>query len=235
MSDSRRQGWSLSDRGNQAGTLYIQVYGQVIAQSVDPIEKKPLFRFYPGSTVYSIATPGCNFRCRWCQNADISQMPREYGFIAGENVRPMQMVHAARGAGSQSIAYTYTGPTIFFEYTYDIARLTGAKGLANICATNGYMTEEMLESFHRYRDGANVDLKAFRDETYRKYVGARLQPVLDSLKTIKRMGIWLEVTNLVIPGISDDQTELQDVATSSWRSWGWRLPGTSAVLSPPTK
>jgi pyruvate formate lyase activating enzyme len=211
-------------RENQDGTLYTQVYGQVIARHVDPVEKKPLFHFYPGSTAYSIATPGCNFRCRWCQNADISQMPREYGLVTGEETNPRQVVDAARAAGSRSIAYTYTEPTIFFEYTYDIARLAGAKGLANIYVSNGYMTEEMLESFHPYLDGANVDLKAFRDETYRKYVGARLQPVLDSLKTIKRLGIWLEVTTLVIPGINDDHTELQDVASFIVEELGVETP-----------
>ena len=211
-------------RENQGGTLYTLVYGQVIARHVDPIEKKPLFHFHPGSTAYSIATPGCNFRCRWCQNADISQMPREYGFISGEEVRPKQIVDAAQAAGSRSIAYTYTEPTIFFEYTYDIARLAAAKGLANTYVTNGYMTEEMLDSFHPYLDAANVDLKAFRDETYRKYVGARLQPVLDSLRTIKRLGIWLEVTTLVIPGINDDQTELQDVASFIVEELGVETP-----------
>ncbi len=199
-------------RENQGGTLYTLVYGRTIAQHVDPVEKKPLFHFYPGTTAYSIATPGCNFRCRWCQNWEISQMPREQDLITGEEASPEQIVAVAQRAGCQSIAYTYTEPTVFFEYTYDTARLAHEAGLANIYITNGYMTEEMLEAFHPYLDAANVDLKAFRDETYRKYVGARLQPVLDSLKVMKRLGIWLEVTTLVIPGLNDDPAELQDAA-----------------------
>ena len=199
-------------RENRGGTLYTLVYGRTIAQHVDPVEKKPLFHFYPGSAAYSIATPGCNFRCRWCQNWDISQMVRERHLILGETASPEQVVAATQKAGCRSIAYTYTEPTIFFEYAYDTAHLAHESGLANLYITNGYMTEEMLETFQPYLDAANVDLKAFRDETYRTYVGARLQPVLDTMKVMKRLGIWLEVTTLVIPGINDDDGELKDAA-----------------------
>ena len=199
-------------RENHGGTLYTLVYGRTIAHYVDPVEKKPLFHFYPGSTAYSIATPGCNFRCRWCQNWEISQMPRERHLIMGQEASPEQIVAAAKHAGCRSIAYTYTEPTVFFQYAYDTARLAHEAGLANIYVTNGYMTKEMLETFRPYLDAANVDLKAFRDKTYRKYVGARLQPVLDNLKTMKRLGIWLEVTTLVIPGVNDDDGELKDAA-----------------------
>jgi len=199
-------------RENRDGTLYTLVYGRTISQHVDPVEKKPLLHFYPGSTAYSIATPGCNFRCRWCQNWEISQMARERHFIMGEEASPEQVVAAVQQASCQSIAYTYTEPTVFFEYAYDTARLAHETGLANIYVTNGYMTKEMLETFQPYLDAANVDLKAFRDETYRKYVGARLQPVLDAIKVMKRLGIWLEVTTLVIPGINDDDGELKDAA-----------------------
>lgn len=197
-------------RENRGGTLYTLVYGRTITQHVDPIEKKPLYHFYPGSTAYSIATPGCNFQCRWCQNWQISQMPREQDFIAGTEASPDEVVARAIRSGSRSIAYTYTEPTIFFEYAYDTAREAHAEGLNNLYVTNGYMTEEMLETFQPYLDAANVDLKAFRDSTYRKYVGARLQPVLDTLKRMKSLGIWLEVTTLVIPGINDDPAELAD-------------------------
>jgi pyruvate formate lyase activating enzyme len=199
-------------RENRGGTLYTLVYGRTIAQHVDPVEKKPLLHFYPGSTAYSIATPGCNFRCRWCMNWEISQMPGERPLTMGKKASPEQIVAAAQRAGCRSIAYTYTEPTIFFEYAYDTARLAHDAGLANIFVTNGYMTKEMLETFQPYLDAANVDLKAFRDETYREYVGARLQPVLDSLKMMKRLGIWLEVTTLIIPGINDDPVELRDAA-----------------------
>ena len=199
-------------RENRDGTLYTLVYGRTIAQHVDPVEKKPLLHFYPGTTAYSIATPGCNFRCPWCQNADISQMPREQHFIAGDKASPQEIIAAAKKAGSRSVAYTYTEPTVFFEYAYDTARLAREAGLANIYVTNGYMTVEMLETMHPYLDAANVDLKGFRDETYRKYAAARLQPVLDSLKAMKRLGVWVEVTTLVIPGINDDPAELEDAA-----------------------
>ena len=200
-------------RENRDGKLYTLVYGRTISQNIDPIEKKPLFHFYPGSTAYSIATPGCNFRCAWCQNWEISQMPKEQHLIAGYEATPEEIVTAAaQRHGCHSIAYTYTEPTIFFEYAYDTARLAHAAGLANIFVTNGYMTEEMLRTIQPYLDAANLDLKAFRDKTYRKYVGARLQPVLESLKTIKQLGIWLEVTTLAIPGINDDSAELQDAA-----------------------
>jgi pyruvate formate lyase activating enzyme len=199
-------------RENQGGTLYTLVYDRIVTQHVDPVEKKPLFHFYPGSTAFSIAMPGCNFRCRWCQNWEISQMPRERDLVMGEKANPELIVSVARKAGSHSIAYTYTEPTIFSEYAYDTARLAHEAGLANIYVTNGYMTEEMLETFHPYLDAANVDLKAFRDEAYRRYVGARLQPVLEAMKVMKRLGIWLEVTTLVIPGINDDPAELRDAA-----------------------
>jgi len=199
-------------RENRNGVLYTLVYGRTITQHVDPIEKKPLFHFYPGSTAYSIATPGCNFRCQWCQNWEISQMPREQHLAAGHRATPEQIVAAAQRAGCQSIAYTYTEPTIFFEYALETASLAHQAGLANLYITNGYMTAEMLDVFHPYLDAANVDLKAFREKTYHRYVGAGLQPVLDSMKAMKQLGIWLEVTTLVIPGLNDDSAELRDAA-----------------------
>jgi pyruvate formate lyase activating enzyme len=215
---SERKGVCLV-RENQDGILYTLVYGIPLSQAVDPVEKKPLFHFYPGSTAFSIATVGCNFRCDFCQNADISQMPRDRGEIVGRPATPEQVVQAAQRYGSRSIAYTYTEPTIFFEYSYDIARLAHEVGIASVYVTNGYMTSEMLELFQGvvnghepWLDGANVDLKAFRDETYRKVCGARLQPVLDSLKKMKELGIWVEVTTLVVPDMNDSDAELGEIA-----------------------
>ena len=199
-------------RENRDGTLYTLVYGRTITQNVDPIEKKPLYHFYPGSQAFSIGTPGCNMHCDWCQNWEISQMPREQHFIAGHELSPAGIVAAARKSACRSIAYTYTEPTIFFEYSYDTARLAREAGIANVYVSNGYMSAEMLELFHPWLDAANIDLKAFRDETYRKYAGGRLQPVLDSLKKIHDYGIWLEITTLVIPGVNDDPQELQEIA-----------------------
>jgi pyruvate formate lyase activating enzyme len=206
-------------RENQGGVLNTLVYGIPLSQAVDPIEKKPLFHFYPGSTAFSIATAGCNFRCAFCQNADISQMPRDRGQIMGRQASPEEVVRAAKRYGSKSIAYTYTEPTIFFEYSYDIARLAHAEGIASVYVTNGYMTREMLELFQGVSNGhepwlhgANVDLKAFRDETYKKVCGARLQPVLDSLRNMKELGVWIEVTTLVVPDMNDSDAELRDIA-----------------------
>jgi len=204
-------------RENREGTLYSLVYRRLISQAIDPIEKKPLFHFYPGSTALSIATVGCNFRCTFCQNADISQLPRDRGRIQGRDVSPEAIIEAAQRHRVRSIAYTYTEPTIFFEYTYDIAQLARQAGIANVYVTNGYMSPEMLEMVTSpddppLIDAANVDLKAFRDAFYRQQCGATLQPVLDSLKMMKDRGVWLEVTTLIIPGLNDSDEELGDIA-----------------------
>lgn len=211
-------------RQNQQGTLYSLVYARPISQAVDPIEKKPLFHFYPGTTSYSVATVGCNFRCRFCQNADISQMPRDQGRIVGRHVPPEDIVEDALATGCRSISYTYTEPTIFFEYSRDIAVLAHQEGLANNYVTNGYMTAEMLEAFYPYLDAANVDLKAFRDEFYRQQCSARLQPVLDSLRLMKQQGIWVEITTLVIPGLNDDPGELRELASFIAQELGVETP-----------
>jgi pyruvate formate lyase activating enzyme len=199
-------------RENRGGTLYTLAYGRTIAKHVDPVEKKPLLHFQPGSTVYSIATPGCNFRCQWCQNADISQNPDERHFRMATAASDEEIVESAQRTGCQGIAYTYTEPTIFFEYSYDIARLAQEKELANIYVTNGFMTTEALEMIAPYLDAANVDLKSFRDEMYREYIGGQLQPVLDNLRRMKALNIWLEVTTLVIPDLNDEPQELRDIA-----------------------
>lgn len=211
-------------RENRAGILYTLVYGKAISQAVDPVEKKPLFHFYPGTTAFSIATVGCNFRCQFCQNWEISQMPREENRIIGGNIPPEIIVRNAKRYGSRSIAYTYTEPTIFFEYAYDIAVLAHKEGIANIYVTNGYMTPEMLEAFHPYLDAANVDLKAGKDEFYRQYCGARLQPVMDALKKMKSMGIWVEVTTLIIPGLNDSEDELYFIADFIVKELGPETP-----------
>jgi pyruvate formate lyase activating enzyme len=215
-------------RENRNGVLYTLVYGQTISRHVDPIEKKPLYHFHPGSKSYSIATPGCNFRCQWCQNWEIAQMPRERGFISGYDVPPEMIVRDALASNSLSIAYTYTEPTIFFEYTFDTARLAKDAGIANIYVTNGYMTSEMIQMLHPYLDAANVDLKAFRDKTYKRYVGAGLQPVLDRLVEMKSLDIWVEVTTLVIPGINDEFQELREIAQFIYKELG---PGTPWHIS----
>lgn len=199
-------------RENQGGLLQSLVYGRVIAKHLDPVEKKPLFHFQPGSQTYSIATVGCNFRCLFCQNADISQMPRESKRIMGEEFPPEHVVLSARQIRSQSISYTYTEPTIFFEYAYETAKLAHDSGMKNIFVTNGYMTPEALDLIQPYLDAANVDLKAFNNEFYKEQCGAKLAPVLESLSKLKSMGVWLEITTLVIPGINDSYSELLEIA-----------------------
>jgi pyruvate formate lyase activating enzyme len=199
-------------RENRGGTLYTLVYRQLISRNVDPIEKKPLFHFAPGSRSFSIATVGCNFHCDFCQNYEISQMPRDQKQVWGEDVSPEQIVAQAKKAGCRTIAYTYTEPTIYFEYALDIARLALAEGLKNIFVTNGYMTEEALRTFHPHLHGANVDLKAFRGEFYQKRCGGRLEGVLQSLRVMKELGVWVEITTLIIPGLNDSEDELRKLA-----------------------
>ncbi|OFW57462.1 MAG: AmmeMemoRadiSam system radical SAM enzyme [Actinobacteria bacterium RBG_16_64_13] len=199
-------------RENREGILYTLVYGCAISSAVDPIEKKPLFHFLPGSMSFSIATVGCNFTCSFCQNADISQMPRVQGTIIGGALTPQQVVDGALDAGCLSISYTYTEPTIFYEYARDCARLATASGLKNIFVTNGYMTAEMLGDIDGNLHAANVDLKSFSDAFYRSLVGARLKPVLDSIRRLWEMGVWVEVTTLLIPGRNDSEQELRALA-----------------------
>ncbi len=200
-------------RENRDGVLYSLVYGKAVAEQVDPIEKKPLFHFLPGSLSYSIATMGCNFRCRHCQNYSISQPPREDGRILGSRLLPEEIVARARAAGCRSISYTYTEPTIFFEYAYDTAVLAHRAGLKNVFVTNGYITEEALSFIHPYLDAANIDLKGFTDSFYREIVGgAELEEVLESIRFHQRLGIWLEITTLIIPGHNDSDEELAAIA-----------------------
>ena len=200
-------------RQNIGGTLFSLVYDKIIAANVDPIEKKPLFQFYPGSKAYSIATVGCNFTCRHCQNADISQFTREgKGYIVGDTISPEDIARDAQRSGCKSIAYTYTEPTVFFELSLDTAILAHTKGIKNIFVSNGYMTPEALKEISPYLDGINIDLKAFTEKFYKEICGARLEPVLSTIKLAKELGVWVEVTTLVIPTLNDSASELRQIA-----------------------
>jgi pyruvate formate lyase activating enzyme len=199
-------------RENREGTLWSLLYGRLIAQHIDPIEKKPLFHFYPGTRSYSIAAAGCNFRCLFCQNADISQAPRELGTVFGERVPAEGVVEQAAQAGCASISYTYTEPTIFMEYALEVARLAHEAGIRNVFVSNGYMTEESLEAISPYLDAANIDLKAFTDRFYSEQCGAHLDPVLKTIERMRQRGIWVEVTTLLIPGLNDEEEELRGLA-----------------------
>jgi pyruvate formate lyase activating enzyme len=199
-------------RENRNGIFFSLVYGRVVACGIDPIEKKPLFNFLPGSKSYSIATVGCNFRCYNCQNYDISQIPKERNIILGQEASPAEIVSVAKRSNCASIAYTYSEPTIFFEYAYDIARRAKKEGLKNVFITNGYITSEALHEIAPYLDAANIDLKSFSDDFYRKVCGARLQLVLDSIRLYKSLGIWIEITTLIIPSLNDSELELRKIA-----------------------
>jgi len=199
-------------RENSDGTLNTLVYGSLIAKNIDPVEKKPLFHFLPSTATYSIATAGCNFRCLHCQNFEISQITRESGEIPGVHVTPASVVSSALSAKCRSISYTYTEPTIFFEFALDTGLKAKAEGLKNIFVTNGFMTGECLGEMRGVLDAANVDIKAFSDDFYKKVCGARLAPVLESIIEMRRLGIWVEVTTLIIPGKNNSTEELRDIA-----------------------
>ncbi len=199
-------------RKNINGVLYSLVYGKIIAENSDPIEKKPLFHFLPGSYSLSIATVGCNFKCFFCQNYSISQVPCDLNKIEGVEIPPEDIVSRALANGDKSISYTYTEPTVFFEYAYDTARLASAKGLKNVFVTNGFMSKKCLLMIEPYLDAANIDLKSFSDKTYKNKIGGKLKPVLKNIVLMKDLGIWIEVTTLVIPGINDSEDELRKIA-----------------------
>lgn len=226
-------------RYNYQGRLYTLVYDKVVAREVNPIEKKPLFHFYPGSFAYSISTVGCNLRCSFCQNWHISQWPKDHlpkhleagqqpaadapevicpqlvemeRTIAGEPITPGSIVEAAKKTGCLSISYTFTEPTIFYELAYDTAVLAHEQGLLNNFISNGFISEEPLRELATVLDAANIDLKFFKEESYRRVSRARLQPILDAIRLYHELGVWLEITTLIIPGINDSEDELRQIA-----------------------
>jgi pyruvate formate lyase activating enzyme len=224
-------------RVHRNGKLYTLVYDRVVARGVEPIEKKPFFHFLPGSLAYSIATVGCNLRCSYCQNWEISQWPKENlprkiewetdaepptvgcstldalgERIPGERVTPEEIVEAAVATGARSIAYTYTEPTIFFELAWQTAVLARQRGLRNVFVTNGFVSEGPLRQLAEVLDAANVDLKFFRDESYRRVSRVRLEPILDAIRLYHALGVWIEVTTLVVPGLNDSDEELGQIA-----------------------
>ena len=212
-------------RENQDGRLVSLVLDRVIATSVDPIEKKPVFHLKPGSYSYSIATVGCNFKCQFCQNSDIAQMPSDRnGMIQGKTTHPENIVEQAMASGCQSIAYTYTEPTVFFELAYETAKLAKKNGLFNIFVTNGYMSTDLINMIAPFLDAVNVDLKAFDEKFYRTYCQARLGPVKENLVQMKQANILVEVTTLLIPGLNDDPNELTRMAQFLARDLGPETP-----------
>ncbi len=201
-------------RRNIDGALQLVVYGKAVAVHVDPVEKKPLNHFLPGSKIFSIGTFGCNLRCAWCQNWEISQHrafdpERDY---TGDSWPPEKIVQFCVQNNIPLIAFTYNEPTVFFEYAYDTARLAHDAGIRSVFVSSGFETVQALDAIAPYLAAINVDLKAFREETYRAYCGARLAPVLRNIRHLVERGVWVEVTTLVIPGLNDGDEELRDIA-----------------------
>jgi pyruvate formate lyase activating enzyme len=204
-------------RQNVEGTLYTLVYNNPIALHIDPIEKKPFYHFLPNTKALSLGTIGCNFRCTFCQNAQTSQL-KGYNQALDlleklDEITPEKVVDFCLRNDIPTIAYTYNEPTVFFEYTYDIAKLAHKKGIKNVYVSNGYMTKNMIDKIAPYLDGINIDLKAFTEEFYNKLCGAKLEPVKGNIKYFIKKGIWTEVTTLVIPGENDSYKELEDIAS----------------------
>jgi len=210
-------------RENKDGKLYSLVYGKIIAENIDPIEKKPLYHFLPGTFSLSIATIGCNFRCLHCQNSEISQAPTSKS-VGGKTKTPEQIIQDALDNNCPSISYTYTEPTVFVEFALDCMKLAHENGLKNIWVSNGYMTKECLDLISPYLDATNIDLKAFSEKFYNEVCGAKLQPVLENLIDIKKRGIWLEIATLIIPDKNDSEQELREIAEFIKKELGVEVP-----------
>ncbi|WP_294964733.1 AmmeMemoRadiSam system radical SAM enzyme [Sulfurimonas sp.] len=195
------------------GELRLLVYGLVAAVNVDPVEKKPMFHFLPKTKTFSLGTVGCNLSCSFCQNHEISQYTKENdNKITGQELSSESIVDLAIKNNSSSVSYTYNEPIVFFEYTYDTAKLAHEKGLKNIYVTSGYETHKAIDLLTPYIDAMNIDIKSFSDEFYKEICGARLKPVLQTLKYAHEKGIWVEITTLLIPGKNDSDEEIRDIA-----------------------
>ena len=196
-------------RKNIKGKLYAITYGQPVAVHVDPVEKKPLFHVYPGTRSFSIATAGCNLRCKFCQNWEISQLDPES--VKVSFVPPEDIVKEAKKTGSKTIAFTYTEPTIFYEYMLDIAKLARKEGIACVMHSSGFINEEPLRELAKYLTAANIDLKGFSERFYSSFCEGSLADILNSLKVLKEEGVWLEITNLIIPTANDSDEDIRSL------------------------
>lgn len=196
-------------RINLDGKLQTLVYGNPCAVHVDPVEKKPIFHMLPGSTSFSIATAGCNLHCKYCQNWSISQVPPEE--TNNLDMPPEKVVEYAIRGGCQSIAYTYSEPIVFYEYVIDTAKIAKPKGLKNVIVTAGYINPEPLRELCKYIDAAHIDLKGFTEDFYQDVCSGSLQPVLNTIKTAKEEGVWIEIINLIIPTLNDDFNKIEEM------------------------
>jgi len=226
-------------RQNREGKLYSLVFDRAIALNIDPIEKKPFYHYLPNSRTFSVGTLGCNFRCANCQNYEISQVfgfkgkVGEYNHLSwGEKITPAEIVQGALRSDCKSIAYTYNEPTVFWEYAYETMKQAHAQNLKNVWVSNGFMSAEILNTILPYLDAINVDLKSIRDDFYKDYCGARLEPVLENLKKIAKAGVHLEVTTLVIPTLTDQPEELKKIARFIREKLGPEIPWHVSAFSP---
>jgi len=211
-------------RSNVGGTLYSLNYGLCVAAAIDPIEKKPLYHFLPKSEVYSFAAVGCNMHCPWCQNYDISQTPHNEFVVEGEEVTPEEHVQRAIKFSTLSIAYTYSEPTVFFEYALETMKLAHQKGLKNVWVSNGFMSEQSLELLLPYIDAANIDIKGPNDEFYHNYCGGNIKTILNNLKTMQKANIHLELTTLFIPGLNDEKSQIEELVNIIVSTVGCDVP-----------
>ena len=206
-------------RQNKNGDLYLLVYGKPISVNIDPVEKKPFFHFLPGQKAFSLGTIGCNFGCDFCQNWEISQLPKTIDKIQEtsyemqhESWLPEAIIEHCKNSKIPMIAYTYNEPTIWTEYAYDIMKLAKEQGIKNIWVSNGFMSEKTIEMISPYLDAINIDLKSFSNNFYHKICKAQIEPIKENIKKIWKKGIWVEVTSLIIPGKNDSNQELKQIA-----------------------
>jgi pyruvate formate lyase activating enzyme len=209
-------------RENRNGSYYTLVYGQPCSVHVDPIEKKPLFHYFPGRSAYSLATAGCNFNCRFCQNWEISQRrPEEVRWI---DLPPQEVVRRAASQGCPLIAHTYSEPVVFYEYVRDCASLGREKGIANVMISNGFIQKKPLQELCRFLGAVKIDLKAFSEAFYREQCGGSLKPVLDTLLTLRAEKMWFEIVVLLIPGLNDGRREIERMCLWIRRELGPDVP-----------
>lgn len=198
-------------RRNIDGKLYSLNYGKISALMIDPIEKKPLYHFYPGSKTLSLAMQGCNFKCCFCQNSNISQVS-DSSEIKGEELLPDEIIKIAKAKKIDIISYTYTEPTVFYEYMIETAMLAKSEGMKNVMITNGFINDEPLRELLKFIDAFNIDLKSFRETTYESMIGGRLDLILMNLEAVAKSKSWLEITTLLVPGMNDSYEEKEDIA-----------------------
>jgi len=195
------------------GALQLLVYEKAAALNIDPIEKKPLYHFLPKTDILSLGTVGCNLSCQFCQNAHISQYPKEHnGEIFGESAKAHDIIEIAKQRGIRSIAYTYNEPVVFFEYAYEIAKLANENEIKNVFVTSGYETHKAIDTIAPYLDAMNIDLKSFSNDFYKEICGASLKPVLETIQYAHKKGIWIEITTLLIPNQNDSDEEIEQIA-----------------------